>query len=328
MITVSDYYQHLLKGIAKANYRNKKILEESLEEFRIALSIKKTEEAYSWYGNVAYKLNDFDLFIKIMAEGINHGFTKLYISLGRFYATNISKGDKEKAIHCFKKRIESGDLVSLEDLADYYFYGTKVFSRDLDEASKLYALLLFQSKDPNVRDRAAYKIGVIHLKKREIKEALELFESASAHNSNACYEIGMMYLDGDGVERDTDKAIEYFLKAPTNPNPKMYYQLGAIFLHEKFGIDDKQTALAYFEMGARNYEPESAFMAACTLHNLNEVTNREKKLRYLEIAFKYSKDNPELISMLEGVSDFFGPDYEKEINEMINKYLGYEKGLA
>lgn len=53
---------------------------------------------------------------------------------------------------------------------------------------------------------------------RKFKESFELLFDAAAYenNSEAQYYIGMMYQDGDGVEKSIDKAVKFWTKARRN----------------------------------------------------------------------------------------------------------------
>ncbi len=53
---------------------------------------------------------------------------------------------------------------------------------------------------------------------RKFKEAFDALYDAAAlqNNSEAQYYLGMMYHDGDGVDKDMDKAIKWWSKARRN----------------------------------------------------------------------------------------------------------------
>ena len=59
-----------------------------------------------------------------------------------------------------------------------------------------------------------YKLGEIYLSEQEPTKAAEYFEkSADTGYTNAMMKIAKMYRCGEGVEKDTDKAIDYYKKA-------------------------------------------------------------------------------------------------------------------
>lgn len=50
---------------------------------------------------------------------------------------------------------------------------------------------------------------------KDLKEAFKLYQLASdeGNSSNAQYNLGLMYLKGDGIEKNIDKTIEYWTKS-------------------------------------------------------------------------------------------------------------------
>jgi len=69
-----------------------------------------------------------------------------------------------------------------------------------------------------------------------IKQAREIFESLSLeNNAKAQYMLAQMYMRGDGVVRDMDKALELLLKSSANGNGDASYYASRFYLEEKFG---------------------------------------------------------------------------------------------
>ena len=57
------------------------------------------------------------------------------------------------------------------------------------------------------------KIGIYFRDNREYDKAISLYESASADNKYACYNLGEIHEKGYGVPRNLSKAKEWYLKA-------------------------------------------------------------------------------------------------------------------
>lgn len=69
-----------------------------------------------------------------------------------------------------------------------------------------------------------------------IKQARELFEELSdENNAKAQYMLAQMYMRGDGVVRDMDKALDLLLKSSANGNGDASYYASLFYLEEKFG---------------------------------------------------------------------------------------------
>lgn len=63
------------------------------------------------------------------------------------------------------------------------------------------------------------------------KKALKYFVRAHKHGyANACVNIGMMYLKGDGVKQNVLKAIKFFQIGVQNDIPTAQYTLGLLYV--------------------------------------------------------------------------------------------------
>lgn len=70
---------------------------------------------------------------------------------------------------------------------------------------------------------------------RKFKEAFDALFDAAAYenNSEAQYYIGMMYHDGDGVEKNVDSAIKWWKKARRNGHVHAASRMAEIFTSTK-----------------------------------------------------------------------------------------------
>ena len=81
--------------------------------------------------------------------------------------------------------------------------------------------------------------------------ALQYFEaSAAQNNSFAQYQLGKMYLKGNGVKIDTEKAVTYFEASADQGNGYAQYQLGKMYLTGAGVKIDTGRAVSYFEASA------------------------------------------------------------------------------
>ena len=118
---------------------------------------------------------------------------------------------------------------------------------------------------------ASYKLGVVYSSDEygvrddvradeHFNKALNLFVSAYEEQPDdiLAYQVGRMYLSGQGTEPDIEKAVEWFNKAAGQDNPDALYQLGYIYRNEEYGIANKNVSYNYFhsafEIFLSNYE--------------------------------------------------------------------------
>ena len=170
----------------------------------------------------------------------------------------------------------------------------------------------------------AYQMAMGHYAKGEYKEALEYFtKAAEGNHSPSMYKIGVMYHNGEGVEKDLAKAKEMFEKAIKNDGDTdsvymiadMYYygrgveqnkrkafdlfiqagfadhagaqaQVGALYLEGVDGIlPSKERSFAWYNLAARNNEPTAIFMLASFYLNGECVEkNSEIGVKLLKVA--------------------------------------------
>ena len=73
------------------------------------------------------------------------------------------------------------------------------------------------------------KTAIEHFENDRFLEALPLFEElAREGNAEAMYYLGMMYYEGWGVDKDLDKAVEWWKKADRRGNLDAKYMLQTI----------------------------------------------------------------------------------------------------
>jgi len=79
------------------------------------------------------------------------------------------------------------------------------------------------------------------LTKQLVKPESGLTKLAEKGESNAQYQLGMRYVNGEGISKDPQKAVSWFKKAAEQNNPQAQYQLGKMY-KEGIGVnpDPKQ----------------------------------------------------------------------------------------
>lgn len=152
--------------------------------------------------------------------------------LSKFFADDedITVSENKETETPFEKSVRQANEGNLEDqmnLAYMYLYGTNGVKQDFKEAFKYYELAAKQ-KDPI----ALNNLGSLYFNgigtERDIKKALVLFESASAlGNDNASLNLAFIYLTGGtkNEERNT-KAMELFQKAADEGNKIAQFMVG------------------------------------------------------------------------------------------------------
>ena len=98
-----------------------------------------------------------------------------------------------------------------------------------------------------------------------------LVEEAKFKNDQAMANLGLMYLKGEGVEKDYTKAKEFFENASSYDNDSANFNL-ALMYQTKIGVEeDMQKATDYYRRAVRKNHVQAAFRLALIL--LKDRTN-------------------------------------------------------
>lgn len=170
-------------------------------------------------------------------------------ALNMAYFMENGSEEQEKVFHdlapAVRKLAEKGDWAAQDELADLYLDGNGV-RRDLKKAMKWAEKSATQGYW-----RAMTALGNMCRRAGLLKEAMEWYEkSGKAGDDWGWYNLGDMYLDGKGVEKDTDKAFSCYEKALALEGPawdSAACSLGAIY----YGRGDYRKANTWYRKAAK-----------------------------------------------------------------------------
>ncbi|MCI6564383.1 tetratricopeptide repeat protein, partial [Campylobacter sp.] len=75
-----------------------------------------------------------------------------------------------------------------------------------------------------------YEQGKAFYNNKEYDKAAELYKKAcDGGNMSGCFNLGIMYANGNGVEKDLGKAVELFKKACDGGNMRGCHNLGVMY---------------------------------------------------------------------------------------------------
>ena len=140
---------------------------------------------------------------------------------------------------------------------------------------------------------------------KTVKDLIEIILTYVDHCPAAALCIGIMYLNGDGVEKDVYKAISYFESAANRGEARAYNLLGVLSLNGPDDYKDPKRAIAYFEKAA-SLDLPVAYYNLGYVHSKGIGTEKDEKkafMFYFRAANKgYTAAFPDLIRCyLEGI---------------------------
>jgi len=110
----------------------------------------------------------------------------------------------------------------------------------------------------------AYRAGRYDL---AIKYWLPLAQSdePTKDNADAMYNIGLLYMNGQGVKQDFKLTKQWFKRAAFYGSVDAAYNLGSLYMSRKFGFPSKKDALYWWKQAAEQGHADSQYNLAILL---------------------------------------------------------------
>ena len=157
---------------------------------------------------------DTDSAVKLLEKAVKlkNINSKRFLALEYISGEHLEQ-DIEKGIALLTECADSGDVIASYRLGKIYLQG-EIMPQNLDKAEK-YLLLAEDS------EYTQYALAKLYLQeeKYDIQKAVNFFENCAAKNHWASYQLGRIYLFGaKDIERDKEKAVEWFTKSANDGN--------------------------------------------------------------------------------------------------------------
>ncbi len=163
-------------------------------------------------------------------------------------------------------------------LVEFLDFEVKAASEDLDEAIELAHEYLYEHMKrelkagrqlPNPGEGVRFmkhREALAAYKSKDFDTALNIWqEEAKLKNDQAMANLGLMYLKGEGVEKDYAQAKSWFEKASDYDNDSANFNL-ALMYQTKIGVEeDLEKAKDYFRRAVRKNHTQAAFRLALIL---------------------------------------------------------------
>ena len=213
----------------------------------------------------------------------------------------------------------------------FYDWGKACTDKDAENYNPEFAVKLFTEAANGGITVAKYKLGKMFLNgdgvEKDILKAVEWLKQATLEeNEFAEYALGRLYLKGEEVEKDTISAEDYLLKAASRENKYAAYLLGKEYLSgENFG-KDVEKAVEYLKLAAEKYfEPAEYVLGKLYLRGEEVGKDAANAEKYFLKAAEHGNKFAEYIL---GKEYLRGENFTKNVQEAID-YLkrAAEKGL-
>ena len=157
---------------------------------------------------------DTDSAVKLLEKAVKlkNSNAKRFLALEYISGEHLEQ-DIEKGIALLTECADSGDVIACYRLGKIYLQ-SEIMPQNLDKAEKY--LLLAEDNE-----YTQYALAKLYLQeeKYDIQKAVNYFENCADKNHWASYQLGRIYLFGaKNIERDKEKAIEWFTKSANDGN--------------------------------------------------------------------------------------------------------------
>lgn len=235
-----------------------------------------------------------------------------------------------------------GDLKATFSLAKLYYEGSRGMRRDLNLA-KMYFMEVARAYWPKkgkpkqdvspgtekLASKAAGYLGRMFLRgegmPQDFEKAQTWFRRGIANgDSMSQYSMGLMHLHGHGVPKDTVKAAEYFAPAADDGLASAQVRLGALFLDQ----GDVTTAMRYFDLAARSNHIEAFYYLAELIY---QGIGRDRSCGMAAVYYKIVAEKAEaaVASFKEANEAYENSDLETAlVDYMLAAEQGFENAQA
>lgn len=226
---------------------------------------------------------DLKLGLELLKKAAKQNLPEALYVLGTIYEHGEGfedfpgfKKDFSRALILYKKAAEFGSDNAQFKLGSIYYKGWEHIQPDLQEAKKFFKRAAEQG-----HGISQLNIGLIYKAEGNFAEAFPFFENAASQKLPiAIYQVGLAYLNGEGVQVNFKMAVAYFEHACQKNVPKAKTVLGCVYHAGQAVKKDTKKAISLLEEAAE-HDP-SALMPLGMIYN-----NPEESVFNPNLAFKY-----------------------------------------
>ncbi len=123
----------------------------------------------------------------------------------------------------------------------------KVITSITFNAGMLLALCMVSLAQANTLEEAKLKLS-----QKDYAAAHAIYLSlANQNDAKACYNLGLMYHDGDGVTKNLDEAVKWYTKSADLNYKEAQYMLASLVFQRQIQSITYQQAVSYYEQAAQ-----------------------------------------------------------------------------
>ncbi|MDO6712623.1 hypothetical protein Q4567_17955 [Aliiglaciecola sp. 2_MG-2023] len=172
------------------------------------------------------------------------------VALAYRFARGVSR-DLSQAIEYFQKSMDAGFHLAGCRLGD--LYADEVEIRNYDLATQFYKQVI-DDPESNANEVAscAYGLAFIEIDHyQDIAQGINRFkQAASLGDKDAMFELGIIYREGELVEKSISQSIEYYVQAVNHGSFRAAANLGYMYEHGESVAVDYEKAASFYQFSA------------------------------------------------------------------------------
>lgn len=168
-----------------------------------------------------------------------------------------SKAEADAGIQAIQSAVHGGIVPATIELARIHFFGhSPHIPADIPKATQLYEkLALDGNKDAQALLGYIYQMGEGGIKQNFSTAASWYLKAAQDGVVEAQYNLGMLHLNGEGLNQSQSEALRWLTKAASSGHPLAALNLGVIYNK----INDSTKAVEWFRKAAENGVNNAAY---------------------------------------------------------------------
>jgi TPR repeat protein len=243
----------------------------------------------------------FETALDILDED-DYEIKDLYFSLGciYFYGQGLKKSEKT-GLRYLKQSAEKGRVEAMVNLMNIYDGGT-----DTIEANTVEFLKWGEKAAKEGNIEALYGVGIVYYGDEDYESAAEYLEpAANAGNADAQITLGLMLMNGQGVEQDTKSAIKLYKKSAEQGNKLAQVNLGSLYLAGELVPQDYNKAYQLYTEASEQELGVANFMLGHMFANgLGFQKDKTKAKQYYLLALQQGYEGAK--AELDSLNSFWG----------------------
>ncbi len=144
-----------------------------------------------------------------------------------------SSSENENSLETLTQKAEDGDVSAQLKLGYTYLYGMEGLNADYAKAFHYYELAANQNDKIGINNLGTLYYNGIGTQRNPRKAALLFAKAAEAGNFDAATNLGFIYVSGSGIEQNVEAGIANFEKAVTGGNVLAQFMTGCAYYYGK-----------------------------------------------------------------------------------------------